>query len=122
MAVPGDWERRLLLSAVYAVVAVFISTVIVVVLASLEGPVSAQRRAVSGIEIAQYVLGFPLATGWGFAVLAFGGWRAVHGGEIALVPLFSIFIDSVLIFLVWEFIHRKLAQELTSDGLLHIDR
>ena len=79
MAVPGDWERRLLLSAVYAVVAVFISTVIVVVLASLEGPVSAQRRAVSGIEIAQYVLGFPLATGWGFAVLAF--WRVASGSR-----------------------------------------
>jgi hypothetical protein len=121
MATPNDWKRRLLLSAVYAVITVFVSTIIVVVLSSLESPASA-RQGTGGIEIAGYVFGFPLATGWLFVSLVFGEWRAVHQGQIALIPFVSVVFDALLIFLVWEFFHRKMSQELASDGVLHIDR
>jgi hypothetical protein len=52
----------------------------------------------------------------------FGERRAVHGGKIVLVWPLSLAIDSVLIFLVWKFVHRKASRELSSKGTLGLDR
>jgi hypothetical protein len=115
----SGWQRRLVISCLCATVAVAVSTVIVIVLASLDG---ALEQRSSRIDVAGYIFGFPLATGWLIVSTVFGGWSAVHQGRIALVPVFSIAVDAVLIFLVWEFWHRKTSKELNSDGTLGLNR
>ncbi|SRR5712691_2169344 len=117
----SGWRGRLWRSCVYSAVAVVVSTIIVIVLASLEGPAGAQQRGSSGIDIATYVFGSPLATGWFIVVMVFGDWRAVHQGQIALVPFFSVVVDTIMIFLVWEFWHRKTSKELNSTGTLGLN-
>jgi hypothetical protein len=118
----SDWKRRLLISGVYAAIAVFVSTAIALSLSTLENPATVPRHGVSGIELAGDVVGFPLITGWIFVSLVFGEWRAVHGGQIVLVPFISAAIDWMVIFLVWEFVHRKKSRDLTADEVLHINR
>src|ERR1700732_3899467 len=105
MSVKGrnGWQRRLVLSCMYATATVVVSTIAVIFLSSLEGPAGAQSQGTSGVQIAEYVFGFPLATGWLIVTTVFGEWRSVHGGQIALVPVFSGVLDAVIIFLVWEF-------------------
>jgi hypothetical protein len=117
----SGWKRRLWLSLVYAGLAVIVSTVVVLALASLEKPSTAQQNGTSAIDVAADVLGFPLVTGWVVVSLLFGEWRAIHQGQIALVPFISIAIDALLIFLVWGFFHRKASRDLDSDGVLHIN-
>jgi hypothetical protein len=123
MSVKGQngWQRRLVLSCTYATVAVVVSTVVVIFLSSLEGGAGTQRQGASGVDIAEYVFGFPLATGWFIVAAVFGEWRSVHGGQIALVPVFSVLIDAAIIFLVWEFWHRKTSKELNSTGTLGLN-
>lgn len=112
------WKGRLWRSCVYSALAIVVSTVIVVILASLEGATE-QRSA--RIEIALYIFGSPLATGWFIVTKVFGGWRSVHQGQIALVPVFSVVVDAVMIFLAWEFWHRKTSKELDSTGTLGLN-
>jgi hypothetical protein len=88
---------------------------IVLALSSLQPAPTPQRQGSSGFEIAQDVVGIPLITGWLVISLIFGEWRAVHQGQTTLVPFISTVIDSLLIFAVWEFIHRKRSRELVSD-------
>jgi len=114
----NGWRRRLVISCMFATAAVVLSTIVVIVLASLEG---AMEQRSSGIDIATDVLGFPLATGWFIVATVFGEWRSIHGGQIALVPVFSIVADAVIIFLAWEFRHRKTSKELKSTGTLRLN-
>jgi hypothetical protein len=102
----------------YAAAAVVLSTIIVIILASVEG---AMEQRSSGIDIAEYMFGFPLASGWFIVTTVFGEWRSVHGGQIALVPVFSVVVDAAIIFLVWEFWHRKTSKELKSTGTLGLN-
>ncbi len=66
----NGWQRRLVISCMYAAAAVVLSTIIVIILASVE---SAAEQRSSGIDIAEYVFGFPLATGWLTVTTVFGG-------------------------------------------------
>jgi len=59
----------------------------------------AQVQGKSGIAIAEYVFGFPWATGWCMVATVFGEWRSVPGGQIAPVPVFSVVVDAPMIFL-----------------------
>jgi hypothetical protein len=110
--------QRFKRSCVYATVAVIASTVAVLVLVSLENP----GRSSSRIDFAADILGFPLLPGWLVITGIFGNWGAVHGGQILLVPFVSLGIDTGLIFVVWEFFHRKASRGLDSDNTLHINR
>jgi hypothetical protein len=61
------------------------------------------------------------ATGWLIVVAIFGGWQAVHQGQIAFVPVFSVVVDAAMIFLFWEFWRRKALKELNSNGTLGLN-
>jgi uncharacterized membrane protein YeaQ/YmgE (transglycosylase-associated protein family) len=113
MGKPFDSRRRLFLSVVYAIAMVFASTVIVVMLSGSHSP--DRGLGLQASEIVTDVLAVPLATGALVVKLVFGEWRSVHGGQIALVPFISVVIDAFLIFVIWEFLHRKKARELVSD-------
>jgi hypothetical protein len=117
----NGWQRRLVISCMCATAAVALSTVVVIFLSSLEGRAGAQEQGTSGIDIAEYVVGSPLATGWLIVVAIFGGWQAVHQGQIAFVPVFSVVVDAAMIFLVWEFWRRKALKELNSNGTLGLN-
>lgn len=108
--------KRLGKSFAASTLLVVVSTIAVLVLAGFDKQPSGNRL----LETASDVLGFPLATGWLFVETVFGEWRAVHQGQIALVPFLSIVIDALMIFLVWEFIHRKRSGDLASTDVLHI--
>jgi len=102
--------------------AVFVSTIAVLALSSLQNPTDSQQSRGAGIDLLMDVLGFPLVPWWLFVSVVFGEWRAVHQGQIALVPFISVATDSLLIFMVWEFFHRKMTRGLDSDNILHINR
>lgn len=118
----NGWRRRLVISCISATAAVVLSTVVVVFLSSLKGPSGTQGQGTSSIDIAEYVFGFPLATGWFIVASVFGEWRSVHGGQIALVPVFSVVVDAAIIFFVWEFWHRKSSKELNATDSLGLNR
>src|SRR5882724_4731734 len=107
------WKRRFGWAFVYATTAVVVSTIIVWILSLSENP-GTEGRGLRGVDVATDVLGLPLAPGWLIVNGIFGEWRAVHGGQIVLVWPLSLAIDSILIFLVWEFLHRKASRELAS--------
>jgi len=113
------WQKRLWWSFVYAIIAVAASTIIAWMLSSMAKP-GAERDGLSGADIATYILGFPLAPVWLIVKGIFGEWGAVHGGQILLVWPLSLAIDSILIFLIWEFLHRKASGELASKGTLDL--
>lgn len=60
----AGWKGRLLRSSIYAIIGVVASTILMIALAALEGRPGAQRQDWSGIDVAAYALGFPLAPGW----------------------------------------------------------
>jgi len=69
-----------------------------------------------------YVVIIPLLPGMGVVSTIWGSWRAIHQGRILfLVPLFSFIINTVLLFVIWEFFHIARARELASDSKLHIN-
>jgi len=115
------WQKRLWWSFIYAILAVVASTIIVGILSSMVRP-GAERPGLGGADIATYMLGFPLAPGWLIVKGIFGEWGMVHGGQIFLTWPLSLVIDSILIFLVWEFLHRKVSSELASKDTLALGR
>lgn len=108
MASSIDWQARLLLSLLLAVIVVFASGVTVLLLDS-------QRSNSGQTTISEYVFGLPLAPGWLFVVYAFGDWRAVHQGQIALVPFVSAGVDAFVIFLIWELFRWRAVRKLLSS-------
>jgi hypothetical protein len=117
----NGWKTRLFSSFIYATIALAASTVIVWILSSLAKP-GVEKHGLSSADIAAYAFGFPLATGWLIVKGIFGEWGMVHGGQIILIWPLSLAIDSILIFLVWEFLRRKASSELTSKSTLGIGR
>ena len=117
----NGWQKRFGLSFLYAIIAVVASTVILGILSSMENP-GAERPGWKGADVATYIFGLPLAPGWLIVKEIYGEWRMVHGGQIVLIWPLSLAIDSILIFLVWEFLHRKASRELASKGTLGLDR
>ena len=113
------------MSLVYSGMLIIVSALVVLGLSTIESPDKAATTSggVRVTEIAAGVFGLPLATGFALVSLIFGQWKAFHQGEILLlIPLISVVIDTLLIFLVWEFFHRRWSQELKSDSTLHINR
>jgi hypothetical protein len=112
-----DWKYRLGVSIVSAAVAVVLSAFSVLALSLGKGPPG------RGIEILTDILGIPNVAGWLFISVVFGTWRAFHQAAILLwIPLVSFVTDTLVIFLIWEFLHRKKSRNLDSDGVLHINR
>src|SRR6266403_934752 len=108
----SGWKRRFGRSFVYATVAVVVSTIIVWILSSSKN-LGTEGRGSSTVDVASDVFGLPLAPGWLIVTGIFGEWRSIHGGQIVLVWPLSLAIDSILISLIWEFLHRKASRELT---------
>ncbi len=108
-------------SCIYAIVAVVASTLAVLVLVSIGGTRTASGSAMSGLDISAYIFGLPLVAGWLIVRGIFGEWSVIHGAQIFWVWPLSVAIDSLVIFLVWEFLHRKASHDLASNSTLGLD-
>ena len=117
-------KSRLLRSCLYALVVVVVSTVAVFLLFVLGSKTSGQESAIGTVDVASYILGFPLFLGWIVSTGIFGPLGSCATPTqilgIFLTPVISIPIDACLIFVVWEFFHRKVSRGLESDTVLHI--
>jgi hypothetical protein len=114
-----------MVSFVFSAIAVIVSAAIVVGLSTIESPEAAMTTSggTRVVEIAGAVFGSPLVGGFLFVSLVFGEWRAFHqAGILLLIPLISVVVDGFLIFLIWEFFHRRKSGELKSESILHLDR
>jgi hypothetical protein len=111
-------------SCIYATGAVVASTILVFVLVLVGGKLDPQGSGANAIDLASYVLGFPLLLGWATSTGIFGALGSCATPTqilgVFLVPVISIPIDTCLTFAVWEFFHRKASRGLQSDGILHI--
>jgi hypothetical protein len=112
-------------SCMYAAIAVIASAVTVFALSSLENPAKPSTSGTRAIDLATYVLGLPLGPG---ALLSFGIFGALRSCAkstqilaIFLIPFISFPVDAGLIFVVWDFFHRKASRRLDSDGILHVN-
>jgi len=117
-------KSRLLRSCLYALVVVVVSTVAVFLLFVLGSKTSGQESAIGTVDVASYILGFPLFLGWIVSTGIFGPLGSCATATqilgVFLTPVISIPIDACLIFVVWEFFHRKVSRGLESDTVLHI--
>jgi hypothetical protein len=111
-------------SCVYAIVAVVASTVLILLLVFLGRTANGHDSRPDFIDIAAYVLGFPLLAGWAVSTGIFGSLGSCATPSqlmgVFLTPVISIPIDTCLVFAVWEFFHRRSSRELGSDSVLHI--
>ena len=116
--------KRLKRSFIYAALAVIVSTALLLIVAFL-GSASLGNAGTSTIDIVSYVFGFPLLSGWLVSLTMFGmpGSCATSTQILGvfLIPFISVPIDAGLIFLVWEFFHRKRSRGLDADRILHIN-
>jgi hypothetical protein len=114
---------RLKRSFIYATVAVFASTVSVLVLLLFARKANGQDPGIA-LDVAGYVLGFPLLLGWAVSTGVFGSLGSCATPSqilgVFLTPVISILIDAGIIFAVWEFFHWKCSRGLESDSVLHI--
>jgi hypothetical protein len=107
------WRWRLVWSGVLAAAAVTLSTLLVLAFST--------EASMSG-DIAAYAVGIPLLPGLGFVSVFWGSWQAFHQGRIlALIPLSSGAIDTLFLFVVWEFFHGVRSRELAPDNSLHVN-
>jgi hypothetical protein len=115
---------RLRRSCIYATGAVVASTVLVFILVLVVGKLDPRGSGASAIDLASYVLGFPLLLGWAVSTGIFGPLGSCATPTqilgVFLAPVISIPIDACLIFALWEFFHRKASRGLESDSVLHI--
>jgi hypothetical protein len=63
-----------------------------------------------------------LLPGVSLVSIFFGSWQAFHQGQIALVPPVSIVVDSLIIFVIWEFVHGRRSPKADVHTTLHLDR
>ena len=119
-------RERLRRSCIYAIAAVVGSSVCVFVIVLLGSKPATQNAETGFLDIAAYILGFPLLLGWVVSTGIFGslGSCATPGQILGvfLTPVISFPIDAGLIFATWEFFHRKASRDLESDDVLHINR
>jgi hypothetical protein len=90
---------RLVWAGIFGTTAVVLSTLFFLIVASAN-PSKAQ-------DVASDVVGIPLLPGVGFVSIFFGSWQAFHQGQMALVPPVSIIVDSLIIFVIWEFVNSR---------------
>jgi len=90
---PTDWRRRVAVSMVYAIPLIVTSSLLVLS--------AGWNSTMEGFTVAA----LPLVPGWVIVSLTFGHWHAVQEAQVALIPLISLVVDGLVIFLVWEFIH-----------------
>jgi|SRR5580658_928604 hypothetical protein len=95
----SGWQQRIVWSCVLGTAAVVFCTLFFFFIEA--GHPSKAMDAVS------YVIGIPLLPGVGFVSVFWGSWQAVHQGQIALVPPVSVVVDSLIIFVIWEFAHHR---------------
>jgi hypothetical protein len=112
---------RLKRSCVCAVVAVFVSTGAVLALGFLTNQANAPSSGVADFQI--YLLGIPLAPGWllmrgTFEKTSLSSLNQILGPAL-LVLFISVVIDTGLIFVVWELLHRQMSQRWDSDDVSH---
>jgi hypothetical protein len=93
------WQQRTVWSCVLGTAAVVFSTLLFFFI-----EVGHPSKA---MDAASYVIDIPLLPGVGFASVFWGSWQAFHQGQIALVPLVSTIVNSLIIFVIWEFVHRR---------------
>jgi hypothetical protein len=110
---------RLKHSCLGALVAVFASALAALILGGLDN--QGKGWSFGSSEIPLDLLGISLAPGW---LLMRGAFENVRGPSsesqilrlAILIPLISVVIDTGLIFVVWEFIHRTMTRRLDSDN------
>jgi hypothetical protein len=108
------WLSRLVWSAVVGTTVVVLSTLLILIIGSAN-PSEAQ-------DVASDIVGIPLLPGVGLVSIFFGSWQAFHQGQIALVPPVSIVVDSLIIFVIWEFVHGRRSPKADVHTTLHLDR
>ncbi len=117
-------KERFKRCCIYTLIAVTASSAAVVVLALLGSQATTQNHGLSIADRASYVLAIPLAPGWFLIRSMFdkvGSCSSLHEilGPILLVPFISVAIDTSLIFIIWEFFHRKASRGLGSGNISH---
>ena len=111
-------RERFKRSCAYGIGCVVASTSLVLVLGFLENFVDEKSATASVIRFFLNLLGIALAPGWFLLRGMFENLRPSQLlGSALLIPLISVAIDSVIIFGVWEFFHRKRVQGLDSDSI-----
>jgi hypothetical protein len=109
---PDGWIRRLAFSLLFGGSSVIASTVFFVV--------SASKTNSKAIELLSYVFAVPLLPGIGFVAMFFNPWQAVHQGQIALVPIVSVPVDSAIIFFVRHYVSQRKATPPEKHVTLHL--
>ena len=94
-----DWIRWLGFSLFFGAGAVIVSTVFFVAFAANSNS--------KWVDLASYIFVVPLLPGWGFVAIFFNAWQAIHEGQIALVPIVSVPVDSAIIFMIWHYCARR---------------
>ena len=107
-----DWIRRLAFSLLFSAAVVGVSTIFFVVV-----PAHPSKTE----NLASYIFGVPLLPGWAFVLMFFGEWRSIHQGQIALVPLISLFVDWGLIFFTWQLLLRTKHRNSVEITISKID-
>jgi hypothetical protein len=103
--------RRIAFSLLFSIALVGTATIFFIVVPY--PPSGAQK-------VASYFFGIPLIPGWLFVMRSFGGWRAIHEGQIALVPLISLFVNWGVIFAAWQLIRRANSRDIVRTSGLGI--
>jgi hypothetical protein len=111
---------RLKRSCFCAVVAVIASITAVLIVGGLENRANGLTSGTTGLLLD--LLGIPLAPGWFLTRGMFekaGNLSSLSQivGPAILAALISVVIDALVIFVVWEFIYRKMARMPSSDTL-----
>jgi hypothetical protein len=107
-----DWIRRFAFSLFFGGTSVIISTGFFIA--------SASKTNSKAIELLSYVFAVPLLPGVGFVAMFFNAWQAVHQGQIALVPVVSVPVDSAIVFLVWHYFSQRKATPPEKHVTLHL--
>ena len=108
-----DWPRRLAFSFLFGAASVFVSTVFFIALDS--------NNPSTVTKVFSYGCALPLLPGIGFVSIFFNSWQAVHGGQIALIPIVSLPVDMFIIFGVWTFLKRRKVTSEEKHVTLHIN-
>jgi hypothetical protein len=113
MGSPNGRLSRLVWSCVFGTTAVVLSTLSFLIIASAS-PSKMQ-------ELVSDVVGVPLLPGVGFVSMFWGSWQAFHQGQIALVPPVSIIVDALIIFMIWELVHRRRSPKADVHTTLNLN-
>jgi hypothetical protein len=109
----NGWRLRVVWSCVFGTAAVVLSTLLLFLFAA--------GHPSKLMDAASYVIGIPLLPGVGFVSVFWGSWQAFHQGQIALVPPVSIVVDSLITFVIWEFVHSRRSRKADAHATLNLN-